>query len=187
MGSGRTRGGYWVAVAGAALVLAAARDANAQAWLPASGEGTVSLQWQNVFSKDHYVPTTPVDIGHIESDALVFDVTYGLTHKVTVDLSLPFITSKYNGPQPHPTALDDGAYHGAFQDFRFALRYNLHAGRFAVTPYVGSILPSGLDRVPMRMRPPAVGSLRSRWARTSRNCSTTSFLARSFKRGSATV
>jgi hypothetical protein len=142
MGSCRTRGCYFVAIAWAALLMAAARDADAQAWLPASGEGTVSIQWQNVFSKDHFVPTTPVDIGHIESDALVFDVTYGLTDKVAVDLALPFIAAKYDGPQPHPTALDDGAYHGAFQDFRLAVRYNLRAGRFAVTPYIGSILPS---------------------------------------------
>ena len=133
---------FAVALVSAALLSAAPRVAEAQAWLPAPGEGTVSIQWQNVFSKDHFVPTTAVDIGHIESHALVFDVTYGLTDKVAVDLSLPFITSKYDGPEPHPTALDDGAYHGALQDFRLAVRYNLRAGRFAVTPYIGSILPS---------------------------------------------
>src|SRR5262249_26153845 len=42
----------------------------------------------------------------------------------------------------HPTPLDDGTYHGTAQDFRFAVRYNARAGRFAVTPYVGSIVPS---------------------------------------------
>ena len=142
MGSCRQRGCFFIAAASWALLSAAPHDADAQAWLPAPGEGTVSIQWQNVFSKDHFVPTTPVDIGHIESHAVVFDVTYGLTDKVAVDLSLPFITSKYDGPQPHPTARDDGAYHGSLQDFRLAVRYNLRAGRFAVTPYIGSILPS---------------------------------------------
>jgi hypothetical protein len=142
MFSHRQRGRLFVVVVGSALLSAAPRGAEAQAWLPSAGEGTVSIQWQNVFSKDHFVPTTPVDIGHIDSHALVFDVTYGLTDKVAVDVSLPFIASKYDGPQPHPTALDDGAYHGALQDFRLAVRYNLHAGRFAVTPYIGSIVPS---------------------------------------------
>ena len=142
MGSPRPRGWFFAAVASSALLSAAPRDAEAQAWLPAQGEGTVSIQWQNVFSKDHFVPTTAVDIGHIESHAVVFDVTYGVTDKVAIDLSLPFITSKYDGPQPHPTALDDGAYHGALQDFRISARYNIRAGRFAVTPYIGSILPS---------------------------------------------
>ncbi len=142
MGVCRQRRCFFIVVASWALLSAAPRDAEAQAWLPAPGEGTVSIQWQNVFSKDHFVPTTPVDIGHIESHAVVFDVTYGLTDKVAVDLSLPFISSKYDGPQPHPTALDDGAYHGSIQDFRLAVRYNVRAGRFAVTPYIGSILPS---------------------------------------------
>src|SRR4029453_5554148 len=73
---------------------------------------------------------------------VVFDVTYGVTEKIAVDVSLPFIASKYDGPQPHPTALDDGAFPGALQDLRVAVRYSLRAGRFAVTPYIGSILPS---------------------------------------------
>src|SRR4051812_39311150 len=121
MVSHRQRGRLFVVVVASVVLSAVPRGAQAQAWLPAAGEGTVSIQWQNVFSRDHFVPTTPVDIGHIESHAVVFDVTYGLTDKVAVDVSLPFIASKYDGPQPHPTALDDGAYHGAVQDFRLAV------------------------------------------------------------------
>ena len=124
------------------VVGAAARAAHAQAWLPSPGEGTVTIQYQNVLSKDHFVPTAAVDIGHIESHAVVFDVTYGLRSKLAVDVSLPLIAAKYTGDQPHPTELDDGTYHSTFQDFRVALRYNLREGRFAVTPYVGSIIPS---------------------------------------------
>jgi hypothetical protein len=117
-------------------------SAHAQAWVPAQGEGAIAIQWQNAFSRDHFFPIIRFDIGHIQTNALVFDGTYGLTDKVAVDVSLPYIASKYNGPQPHPTQLDDGTYHGTVQDFRVALRYNVRAGRFAVTPYVGTILPS---------------------------------------------
>jgi hypothetical protein len=116
--------------------------AHAQAWVPLRGEGSIAVQWQDAFSRDHFVPIARVDIGHINTESMVFDATYGLTDKIAVDLSVPYIASKYKGPQPHPTALDDGTYHSAFQDFRFALRYNLHAGKLAVTPFVGSILPS---------------------------------------------
>ena len=137
-----TARGFFVAMASAAFLSAVPADASAQAWLPAPGEGAVSIQWQNVLSKDHFVPTTAVDIGHIDTHAVVVDVTYGLTTHVAVDVSLPFIASKYDGPQPHPTALDDGAFHGSLQDLRLAVRYNLRAGGFAVTPYIGSILPS---------------------------------------------
>jgi hypothetical protein len=116
--------------------------AKAQAWLPSPGEGTVSIAYQNVLSKDHFVPTRAIDIGHIESHALVFDVSYGLTPRIAVDVSLPLIASKYTGDQPHPTELDDGTFHSTLQDFRMALRYSLREGRLAITPYVGSIIPS---------------------------------------------
>jgi len=124
------------------VVSATPRAVQAQAWLPLQGEGTASIQYQNVLSKDHFVPTAAVDIGHIESHAVVFDVSYGLTSKLAVDVSLPLIAAKYTGDQPHPTELDDGTFHSTFQDFRLALRYSLREGRFAVTPYVGSIVPS---------------------------------------------
>jgi hypothetical protein len=83
-----------------------------------------------------------VDIGHIHTKSVVFDLTYGITDKFALDVSVPFISSKYNGPQPHPTVLDDGSYHSTFQDLRFNLRYSARAGKFAVAPFVGSILPS---------------------------------------------
>ena len=114
----------------------------AQAWVPSQGEGAVSIQWQNAFSRDHFFPIVRFDIGHIQTNSLVFDATYGMTDKIAVDVSIPYIASKYTGPQPHPTALDDGTYHGTFQDLRFAFRYNVRAGRFAVTPFVGAIVPS---------------------------------------------
>lgn len=126
----------------AAVWSLAPSHADAQAWLPSPGEGTVTVEYQNVLSKDHFVPTQAVDIGHIESHAVVFDVSYGLTPRVALDVSLPMITSKYTGDQPHPTELDDGTYHSAFQDFRFALRFRVRDGRFALTPFVGSIVPS---------------------------------------------
>jgi hypothetical protein len=121
---------------------ATASRAEAQAWLPLRGEGSVAIQLQDAFSKSHFVPVARVDIGHINTKSVVFDLTYGVTDKFALDVSLPYIASKYDGPQPHPTSLDDGSYHSTFQDFRFALRYSVRAGKLAVAPFVGSILPS---------------------------------------------
>lgn len=129
----------------ATLMLAsvcAPATAEAQAWLPAQGEGSVGIQWQNTFSRDHFFPLVKVDIGHIQTNALIVDLTYGVTDKVAVDVSVPYLASKYNGPQPHPTKLDDGSYHGTMQDLRFAVRYSASTGRFAFTPYAGTIVPS---------------------------------------------
>jgi len=123
-------------------LLGAPAIARGQAWVPSQGEGSVSIQVQNALTLDHYFTTTKGDIGPIHTTGIVVDASYGLSDKVAVDVSLPYIASKYTGPKPHPTALDDGTYHSTFQDFRFALRYNVRGGRFALTPYVGSIVPS---------------------------------------------
>jgi len=130
------------AAAGLLAVLGFGTPAHAQAWVPDRGEGAVSIIFQSTYGRDHYFTTTKVDFGEIRSDALVLDVSYGVTRRLAVDLSLPYIASKYTGTKPHPSALDDGSYHASAQDFRMAVRYGVRAGRFAVTPYVGSIVPS---------------------------------------------
>ena len=84
------------------------------------------------------------------------DVTYGLTDNVAVSFVLPWIASKYAGSTPHPLVdssgpipvlyganpLDDGTYHGTFQDFRFDVRYNVTKKWVVLTPFVGSIVPT---------------------------------------------
>ena len=49
---------------------------------------------------------------------------------------------RYDGPYPHDFHLDNGNYHGAFQDFDVDLRYRLKSGPLVVTPFFESIIPS---------------------------------------------
>ena len=62
--------------------------------------------------------------------------------------SLPFIAARFRGPyedvQPHAGGrdIDDGTYHGTFQDFRIAVRFNVLSGPIAITPFVEAIVPS---------------------------------------------
>src|SRR5438128_8263475 len=79
-----------------------ASPARAQAYLPAKGEGSVSVVFQDMSVIYHFLPTTPVDRGHIRGETLLVDVTYGLTDRVAVSIALPWIAAKYNGPNPHP-------------------------------------------------------------------------------------
>jgi hypothetical protein len=123
-------------------ILAFSTRASAQAWTPARGEGTVTVQFQDAFVKYHLFATTPIDRGHIRSNAVVFDFTYGLTDKAALTIALPYVAAKYNGPYPHPTGIDNGQYHSTFQDLRFDVRYNLTRKNLVITPYVGTIVPS---------------------------------------------
>ncbi len=130
--------------------------AGAQAWLPAQGEGTVSVLFSDVQANNHFFGTEPVDAGRVHSKSMVFDVTYGLTDRFAFSVAIPLVASEYTGntsspfavPHPQPlypgvNPLDDGSYHAVWQDFRFNARYNVVKKRgFALTPFVGSIVPS---------------------------------------------
>ena len=125
-------------------LLAYASDASAQAWLPGAGEGAVSVLYQNSLVDRHLGSDgSRIDSGKIRVDGLLLDVTYGVTDKIAITLNVPFIAAKYEGIKPHPnSALDDGRLHGAFQDLRFDVRYNISTGPVAITPFVGTVLPS---------------------------------------------
>lgn len=133
-----------------------ALPARAQAWLPPQGEGTVSILFSDVLSNTHFFGTEPADAGRIRSETIVVDATYGVTDRFAFSVALPFVASEYTGnssspfaiPHPQPlypgvNPLDDGSYHTVVQDFRFAARFNLVKKRgFALTPFVGSLVPS---------------------------------------------
>ena len=107
--------------------------AAAQAWVPEKGEGTVTLTLQDNFIKDHLLANGQrIDNGHIRTFIAFQDIDYGITDKLALDVSIPFVLSKYYGPKPHQLPVDDGKYHGNFQDVRLNLRYNLRAHPFAI-------------------------------------------------------
>lgn len=117
--------------------------ARAQAWVPARGEGAVSIAVQNMTATKHLAGAVEVSAGRIDTTVVLADVTYGLTDRIAVDVALPLVTSRYSGDFRHPnTDIDDGSYRSSLTDFRMALRYNLSRERLVVTPYVGSVVPS---------------------------------------------
>lgn len=115
----------------------------AQAWVPEKGEGTVTLTLQDNFIKDHLLSNGQrIDNGHIRTFIAFQDIDYGITDKLALDASIPFVLSKYDGTKPHQLPVDDGKYHGNWQDVRLNLRYNLRAHPLAITPFVALGLPS---------------------------------------------
>ena len=125
------------------LLVVSSAPAHAQAWLPAKGEGSVSVLFSNTLSTRHYLPNIAYDRGHIDANTMLFDVTYGLSDRVAVTVGLPMVTSRYRGTFPHrPITLDDGNWHSSAQDFRMSVRYNVARGPIQVTPFVGTELPA---------------------------------------------
>jgi hypothetical protein len=135
----RTSVGFLVVV----LSLVGARAADAQAWVPAKGEGTVSVLFQDLFVEHHLTASgAKQDRGEIHSNNLLVDLSYGVTDRLAVTLALPYIRTTYTGNARHPSDQDDGSAHQAFQDVRFGVRYNLVDGPLAITPFVGTSVPT---------------------------------------------
>lgn len=129
--------------AGLSWNLAMASSGFAQAWLPPKGEATFSLVYQNIFMKDHlFSQGERLDRGQMYYQNVVADLSYSVTDRLSLRASLPYVLGKYTGSQPHLLPIDDGTYHGTFQDFRFEARYNAVRGPIVLTPFVGAVLPT---------------------------------------------
>jgi hypothetical protein len=136
----------------AIVQFAAAAVAQAQPWVPARGEGSVSLTYQNYYTLGHFdVQGHPNTNGATHSKAMLAEVDFGVTDTFALSVSLPFIAAKYTGPDKYtvggvetePGPLDrDRKYHGAFQDVRAELRRIFWAGPVAVAPLVGITIPT---------------------------------------------
>ena len=128
------------------LVLGLPGVARAQAWLPTKGEGAVGMTFGAYGFEGHFGGTGQrIPYGGTHALSAAGDVTYGITERIAVAASLPFVSSKFTGTFPKGVLLgplDDGNYHGDFQDFRGELRCMAVAGDFALTPFVGVNLPS---------------------------------------------
>ena len=140
----------------AALLTGVASPSAAQAFIPRAGEGTVSAAYHFIRTHgqlDRYGTQLAPDGGPREGTdghGLVLYVEYGLSDRVAVHVSLPYVQTRYQGSVPHdigingqPSNLDDGTFHGSFQDFYFGTRFKLlESARFAVTPFVEVMIPS---------------------------------------------
>lgn len=127
------------------LALGASRAADAQVWLPDRGDAVVSVSYQQLFSRDHLDSEgRRYDKGQISNLALNTGLEYGLSDLFALDANLTVAAAKHEGADRLHGPLDTGIYHGVIQDARVALRFRVprSPGGFALTPYVGGILPT---------------------------------------------
>ena len=126
-------------------------NAAAQAWVPAKGEGNVTITYQNYYATGHFnVEGRKNKNGATHAKTIVTELDYGITDTVGLIVSLPFVSSKYTGPPMYlvgghettPGPLDDRTYHGAWQDIRVELRRAFWAGPVAFAPFIGGSVPT---------------------------------------------
>ena len=130
------------------------------------GHGSVSIGYQNTFIDGMLNPTVPGgknEIGTVRVQSISFDLDYFFADRWSVHLSIPYIESKYTGDrphcastappqcqgavvpsQPHPESkfLDDGHYHGTWQDWNLGLAYHANVNDYLITPSITAHIPS---------------------------------------------
>jgi hypothetical protein len=140
-----------VSLAIVAIQAGAVARVTAQSVVPPRGQGTVSLTFEDYHHTGHYDRLGQKnDNGATESKVLIGHLDFGITDTIGLNVTLPFIASKYTGPdvyfvegiETHPGPIDDRTYHAAFQDLRVEARRMFQAGPAAIMPFVGVAMPT---------------------------------------------
>ena len=134
-----------------AAELGHAADGSAQSQVPPKGEGTVTVTYQNYYHTGHFDRLGKKNKnGATHTKAVIGQIDFGITDTIGLNVTLPFIASKYTGPRSYfvegilttPGPLDDGSYHEAFQDVRAEIRRMFLMGSVAAAPFVAVSLPT---------------------------------------------
>jgi hypothetical protein len=121
-----------------------------QAWLPEGGQGYVSLSYLGMFTSDHLLSSgEPQNRGPARLSIVTAGVLYGITDRLAVSVDVPYIASKFTltpgllpNAHDHEAKIDNGAFHGTFQDFHAAVKYNAVRGATMFTPFFELTLPT---------------------------------------------
>ena len=137
----------------ALAVFPACALAQNQTWVPAKGHGSVSVAYQDLFIATHTISDgSPGYPGTISTRSLFLTADYGLTDRFAINVSLPYKSSRFVGPGVHDPGtldddhgesfIDDGDYHGGWQDLRVSLRYLWLDGPYKVVPFIAYGTPT---------------------------------------------
>ena len=141
------------------LVMLSSSTTRAQAWVPEQGQASISMYYVHGEVGDHLFTHdfiyqgvnwgTKVGKGHVKSHTVVVGLEYGISNRLALSASIPATVSRYVGGWPitphilpDGTNLDDGVYHGGFQDFRFEARYMSIVSPLVITPFLAVVIPS---------------------------------------------
>ena len=126
---------------------------------PGHSRGSFTLAVQTQSADEFYLQDGSIlDLGELDTHSVFFGVSYNLNEHWTIHAGIPYIRSRYSGYLAHDPALiddpsvaeeaaeaeflDDGEYHGAFQDFKFGVSYHTRFRGLNLTPFVEVEIPS---------------------------------------------
>lgn len=129
-----------------ALLLAVPHRAQAQAWAPPGGVGSISFIYERIDNTGHRRSKgVLLPKGRSLDMTLYFQADYAFTDRVSVSVGLPYVFAKYTDLLPPPPPIPflpgdkSGKWQSGWQDFGLTTRYSLvgsKGGAFALTPFV---------------------------------------------------
>jgi hypothetical protein len=128
------------------LALGIASPALAQAWVPPAGIGLASVMFQTINNTNHRLTDGSLYDGYDSlSRGVLFNLDYAITDRISFSIGVPYLGSKYTGPEPSifGLAVDDCfCWQHGWQDFGAAVRYNIANDAFAFTPSISFGVPT---------------------------------------------
>lgn len=114
--------------------------------MPPARIGVVSVVYQTINNTNHRLTDGSLFDGYDSlSRGVLVSLDYAFTDRVSMSVGLPYIGSKYTGPEPSffGLAVDDCfCWNHGWQDLGVTARYNLANGAFAFTPSVSFGMPT---------------------------------------------
>src|SRR5262245_54213446 len=143
-----TCGARWMSSLGISLAALSVlpHPASAQAWVPPAGIGVVSVVYQDINNTNHRLADGSLFDGYdSQSRGVLLTLDYAVTDRWSFSVGLPYIASKYTGPEPSFFGLpidDCFCWNHGWQDVGGTLRYNLANESFALTPSISFGVPT---------------------------------------------
>jgi len=130
----------------------------------AKGHGAISIAYLGTLSEGLYVDRNlTLPVGNVHSRGIALDLDYNFADAWSLHVGLPYISNRYDGHAPHcPTSmpvqcqnlpalapqhpeskfLDDGRYHGTFQDWTLGVAWHTQIADYQITPSITATIPS---------------------------------------------
>ncbi len=129
----------------------------------AAGHGSVAIESQNIYYHGDFNGPAGKDSGDVRFLVYELEASYFVANGWEIHASLPYIESKFSGspfaqqfahpvlscltpagptPTCRPTLIDNGNYHGTFQDWNAGVRYHFDYDGVQVAPEVDLVIPS---------------------------------------------
>lgn len=131
----------------------------------ARGRGTLSIGYQDTFVDGMFLPVPggEAPIGAVRVHSASLGIDYFLADHWSGHVDIPYVDSRYRGnsphcittappqcrgaivpaqPHPHSAFLDDGHYHGTWQDWHIGLAYHGDFADYLWSPSITATIPS---------------------------------------------